>query len=155
MVVYFRGAWCPFCLRQLANYADHYAEFKRLGVEVVALSSESRRKCRRLRTGLKLLFTVLSDVNWDAAKGLGLGVEERWGNPTPATLMVDHGRRIRFLALDQDKKSLFARDMLEYARGLNREGASSLPPPRVEAAVKPGLLFVRAIMNMAVGFVSR
>jgi peroxiredoxin len=155
VVVYFRGAWCPFCLRQLSDYADHYAEFKRLGVEVVALSVESRRKCRRLRAGLKLPFRVLSDVNWDVAKSLGLGVEERFGNPTPATLMVDYERRIRFLVLDQGKKSLFARDLLEYARGLNRAGASSLPPPRVEAAVKPGLLFVRAIVNMAVGFVSR
>ncbi len=155
VVVYFRGAWCPFCLRQLADYADLYAEFKQSGIEVVALSSESRRKCRRLRMGLKLPFTVLSDVNWEAAKGFGLGVEERFGNPTPATLLVDDERRIRFLALDQDKKSLFARDMLEYACGLNRAGASSLPPPRVEAAVKPGLLFVRAIVNMAVGFVSR
>jgi hypothetical protein len=109
----------------------------------------------RLRMGLKLPFTVLSDMNWEAAKGLGLGVEERFGNPTPATLLVDYERRIRFLVLDQGKKSLFARDLLEYARGLNRAGASSLPPPMVEAAVKPGLLFVRAIVNMAVGFVSR
>jgi peroxiredoxin len=45
VVVYFRGAWCPFCLRQLADYADLYAEFKQSGIEVVALSSESRRKC--------------------------------------------------------------------------------------------------------------
>src|SRR5712671_3571377 len=38
VLVYARGAWCPFCLRQLSDYADRYGEFKRSGIEVVALS---------------------------------------------------------------------------------------------------------------------
>src|SRR6266853_6560432 len=37
VLVYARGAWCPFCLRQLSDYADRYGEFKRSGIEVVAL----------------------------------------------------------------------------------------------------------------------
>jgi peroxiredoxin len=154
-VVYFRGAWCPFCLRQLSDYADLYAEFKRSGVEVVAVSCESRRICRRARSGLKLPFPVLSDVNWDAARGLGLEVEKGYNNPTPATFIIDQQRRIRFVALDRSRKSLFARQLLEYARALNRESPSPLPPPQVEAAVKPGLLFFRSFMNMALAFVSR
>src|SRR5262249_4618785 len=72
VLVYARGAHCPFCLRQLSDYADRYSEFKRAGVEVVALSPESQRKSRRLRTGLKLPFTVLSDSKLEAARAFGL-----------------------------------------------------------------------------------
>src|SRR6266852_1741576 len=77
VLVYARGAWCPFCLRQLSDYADRYADFRRSGIEVVALSPESQRKSRRLRTGLKLPFTVLSDSKLEAAKGLGLMGHEK------------------------------------------------------------------------------
>jgi peroxiredoxin len=43
VLVYARGAWCPFCLRQLADYAERYTDFNRSGVEVVALSPETPR----------------------------------------------------------------------------------------------------------------
>ena len=72
VVVYARGASCPFCLRQLSDYAERYADFKRSGVEVVALSPESPRKARRMRTGLKLPFTLLSDSHFVAAHTFGL-----------------------------------------------------------------------------------
>src|SRR5437660_8166679 len=67
VLVYVRGAWCPFCLRQLSDYAERYRDFKQSGVEVVAVSPESPRKSRRLRTQLKLPFTVLYDSRLKAA----------------------------------------------------------------------------------------
>lgn len=92
VLVYARGAHCPFCLRQLSDYADRYSEFKRAGVEVVALSPESQRKSRRLRTGLKLPFTVLSDSKLEAARAFGLIGHEKPGQPTPATIVLDSAR---------------------------------------------------------------
>jgi len=62
VLVYTRGAWCAFCLRQLADYGEQYRTFKQSGIEVVAVSPESPRQSRRLRTGLGLPFTVLSDT---------------------------------------------------------------------------------------------
>lgn len=154
VVVYARGAWCPFCLRQLSDYADRYSEFKRSGVEVVALSPESQRKSRRLRQGLKLPFAVLSDAKFEAAKGLGLPMDQHWGGPTPATIMVDRQRRVRLSTLNQEERSLLARDVLEYARAMEQGNGPAPLPPSIDTP-KPGLLFVRAIMNMALGVVSR
>jgi peroxiredoxin len=153
VVVYYRGAWCPFCLRQLSDYGERYADFKRLGIEIVALSTEGWRKSRRMRSALKLPFTVLSDVSWDGARAFGLEVEKRFNIPATGTFLIDSQNRVRLRALDQSVKSLFARDMLEYARSLSRPNPGV--PPRVEAAVKPGLLFLRAFMNMAIGVVSK
>lgn len=155
VLVYARGAWCPFCLRQLSDYADRYGEFKRSGIEVVALSPESQRKSRRLRTGLKLPFTVLSDSKLEAAKNFGLIGHEKPGAPTPATLVLDSQRGVRLSTLNQMEKCLFAHDMLEYAQALKQGGpTASMPAPQLEKP-KPGWLFARALANMAAGLVSR
>jgi peroxiredoxin len=155
VLVYARGAWCPFCLRQLSDYAERYSDFKRSGIEVVALSPESPRKARRMRTGLKLPFTVLSDGNFEAARVFGLVGHEKPGVPTPATLVLDSQRGVRLSTLNQAQKCLFARDTLEYARALKQvNAAASIPVPRL-GSPKPGILFVRALANLAAGMVSR
>jgi peroxiredoxin len=162
VLVYARGAWCPFCLRQLSDYAERYADFKRSGVEVVALSPESPRKARRMRTGLKLPFTVLSDTHFVAAHTFGLMSHEKPGMPTPATLVLDAERSVRLSTLNQAEKCLFARDVLDYTRArkqLNTSGAvsgttASIPIPEV-GKPKAGVLWGRALANMAVGLISR
>ena len=154
VLVYARGAWCPFCLRQLSDYADRYTDFRRSGIEVIAVSPESPRKARRMRTGLKLPFTVLSDTNLRAAQALGLMGHEKPGVPTPATLVLDSGG-VRLRTFNQAQKCLFASDTLEYARMFKQASAPvSIPVPQV-AAPKPGGLFVRALANAAVGLIGR
>jgi peroxiredoxin Q/BCP len=153
VVVYARGAHCPFCLRQLADYAERYGEFKRAGIEILALSPESQRKSRRLRTGLKLPFTVLSDARFEAAKSFGLMDHERPGLPTPATLVLDNQRRVLLSTLNEGTKSLLARDVLEYGRNLRQGSVTATAPPHVERP-KAGRLFFRGLANMALGLVS-
>jgi peroxiredoxin len=153
VLIYARGAWCPFCLRQLSDYADRYADFKRSGIEVVAMSPESPRKARRMRTGLKLPFTVLSDQNYKAAQAFGLMGHEKPGQPTPATLVLD-SRTVRLRTFNQAAKCLFANDTLEYARIFKQTSVpESIPVPQV-VAPKPGSLFMRALANAAVGLIS-
>jgi peroxiredoxin len=157
VLVYARGAWCPYCLRQLADYAERYSDFKRSGVEVVALSPETPRKGRRMRTGLKLPFAVLSDANFDAARVFGLMDHEKPGMPTPATLVLDSQGGVLLSTLNQAAKSLFAVDILEYTRTLKQADpatAAQIPAPQL-ATPKPGVLFARAIANMAAGLFSR
>jgi peroxiredoxin len=155
VLVYVRGAWCPFCLRQLSDYAERYREFKQSGVEVFAISPESVRKSRRLRTGLKLPFTVLSDAKFEAARNFGLIGHEKPGQPTPATLVLDGNLGVSLSTLNEGAKCLFARDTLEYVRAL-RQGTAphSVPRPEIESP-KPGILFAKALANMAAGFVTR
>jgi peroxiredoxin len=155
VLVYARGAWCPFCLRQLSDYAERYSDFKQSGIEVVAVSPESPRRSRRLRTGLRLPFTVLSDSKLQAAGHFGLIGREKPGEPTAATLVLDSERRVRLSTLNQGEKCLFARDTLEYVRALRQESARrSIPVPKVESP-KPGFLFAKALLNMATGLVIR
>lgn len=162
VLVYARGAWCPFCLRQLSDYAERYSEFKRSGIEVVAISPESPRKARRMRTGLKLPFTVLADTNFTVAHTFGLMGHEKPGVPAPATLVLDSRREVRLSTLNEGARCVFARDALEYGRALKQSteapaqsmAAAPIPAPQMSDP-KPGILFARALANMAVGVFSR
>jgi len=154
VMVYARGAYCSFCLRQLADYAERYGDFKRAGIEVVAVSPESQRKSRRLRTTLKLPFSVLSDARFEAAQSFGLLGHEPSGGPTPATVMLDSQRRVMLSTRNEGTKSLLARDVLDYARTAKPGAPSPVPPPQVQQP-KPGWLFARGLGNLVIGLVSR
>jgi peroxiredoxin len=154
VVVYARGAWCPYCLRQLSDYREHYRGFKESGVEVVAVSPESPRRSRRMRTGLKLPFAVLSDARLEFAKHLGLMGHEKPGEPTPATLVLDR-QGVKLSTLNQREKSLLAQDVLDYVRvSMRTVPAAPVPTPQV-AKPRPGFLFAQALMNIVAGLVIR
>jgi peroxiredoxin len=153
VLVYARGAWCPFCLRQLSDYAERYRDFRQSGIEVVAISPESRRKSRRLRTSLKLPFTVLSDTRYEAANNFGL-IEDRSAGPRPATIMLDGQRRVKLSSSNQGTKCLLAQDALEYARALKRGDGVSVNVPALDKP-RPGRLFALGLMNLAAGLISR
>ncbi len=137
----------------MSDYATLYGDFKRAGLEVVALSPESPRKSRRVRKGLKLPFPILSDPHFEAARGLGLMDHEKPGLPTPATLVLDNQRNILLSTLNDWDKSLAARDVLEYGRSV-RQGEPVTPAPFELERPKAGpLLFLRGAANIALGWV--
>ena len=155
VLVYARGAYCPFCLRQLADYGERYRDFKQAGVEVFAISPESPRRSRRLRQQLGLPFTILSDSNLEVARNLGLMDHEKLGEPTPATLILDGRRGVVMSTLNDWTKCVVARDALAFVRALKQGNDLTLiPAPQVERP-KAGFLFVRGLLNMAAGLVIR
>jgi hypothetical protein len=115
-----------------------------------------------MRTGLKLPFTVLSDTHFVAAHTFGLMGHEKPGMPTPATLVLDAQRSVRLSTLNQAEKCLFAPDVLDYARALKQlntnsaisAAVASIPIPEI-GKPKAGVLWGRALANMAVGLISR
>ncbi len=64
VLVYARGSHCPFCLRQLSDYGERYGEFKQAGVEVFAISPESPRRSRRLRTASNCPLRCCPTRSW-------------------------------------------------------------------------------------------
>jgi len=156
VMVYVRGAYCPFCLRQLADYAERYREFKQSGVEVVAVSPESPRRSRRMRQQLNLPFAVLSDAKLQVANRFGLMGHEKPGQATPATLVLDPRHGVVMSTLNDFTKCVVARDALSFVRAHQDSTApvASMAPPPVENP-KPGFLFLRGLINMAAGLVVR
>ncbi|CAL5866138.1 uncharacterized protein PFLUO_LOCUS345 [Penicillium psychrofluorescens] len=111
LVSFYRGEWCPFCNLELRALQMHLEDFGKRGVTLVAISPELPDQSLSTSEKLSLKFPVLSDVNNELAKQLGIvfaqpepmrtvydkfGVDwnKRYGNnqlevPVPATILVD------------------------------------------------------------------
>jgi peroxiredoxin len=58
VVLFYRGAWCPYCSAQLRSFQRAQETLDGLGVKVVALSVDDEETTRALTEKLKLTFPV-------------------------------------------------------------------------------------------------
>ena len=122
VVVFYRGAWCPYCNLALRAYQQEVLpELENLGAKLVAISPQLPDGS--LSTN-DLDFTVLSDVDNELGRALGItfrlspetkpafdsligdvekinGAQE-WELPYPTVLVVDGDGVIRFIDVHPD-----------------------------------------------------
>ena len=72
VVTFYRGGWCPYCNIELREYQNSLEEIKSLGATLVAITPELPDASLSTSEKNELAFDVLSDVNADYAKSLGL-----------------------------------------------------------------------------------
>jgi peroxiredoxin len=128
VVVFYRGAWCPYCNIALATYqAQLLPELEHRGVNLVAISPQTPDGSLTTRDKNELRFTVLSDPGNALAGQLGLvvtpapdviaaqlqlGLDLTSANadgttaiPMPTTLIVDTRRVVRWVDVHPDYSS--------------------------------------------------
>jgi peroxiredoxin len=92
VVLIYRGAWCPFCGAQLADFVAHKAELAALGVKVVALSVDDEATSAAFAAKHAVPFPVGYGVDVDtvsAATGAFTNDSPRHLQPTAFTLAPD------------------------------------------------------------------
>ena len=73
IVLYFYPAdMTSGCTKQACAYRDHLEEFKSAGVEIVGISGDSVRNHQLFKEAHNLNFTLLADVNGEAARKFGV-----------------------------------------------------------------------------------
>lgn len=72
VVVFYRGAWCPFCNMYLQSLQKDAAAIKEAGGNIVAISVENPDKSSSVAKKNELQFTVLSDPNLETARKFGI-----------------------------------------------------------------------------------
>jgi peroxiredoxin len=124
VLVFYRGAWCPYCNLQLAAYQGALAEIHAAGAELVAVSPQTPDQSLSLAEQRDLAFPVLSDAGNRVANDYGLvftsaeepvatlrelGVELSAFNgddsntlPAPSTFVIGQDGRIRFASVTGD-----------------------------------------------------
>jgi len=76
VVVFYRGAWCPYCNITLRAYQESLApQLDAAGVALIAISPQRPEKLAEARETNQLSFTVLSDPGNQLAGALGLLTE--------------------------------------------------------------------------------
>jgi len=125
VVVFYRGAWCPFCNVALNAYQrEVLPELTARGIGFVAISPQGPDGSTSIAETNSLTFPVLSDAGGALARELGLAfdlaadvreVHEALGNdfsvlnsggewalPKPTVLLVDADRVVRFVDVQAD-----------------------------------------------------
>ncbi|MET8404087.1 peroxiredoxin-like family protein [Streptomyces sp900116325] len=76
VVVFYRGAWCPYCNLTLRTYQAELADaLKQRGAALVAISSQKTDGSLSMQETNELTFTVLSDPGNTLAGRLGILTE--------------------------------------------------------------------------------
>lgn len=112
VIVFYRGAWCPYCNLELKALQDNLSEIQSLGAQLVAISPMTPDNSLSLADKHNLGFPVLSDGGLKVADEFGLvyslplelrgffqkaGIDltqyngdGSWKLPMPATYVTDH-----------------------------------------------------------------
>ena len=77
VLVFYRGAWCPYCNLQLAPSRRALADIRAAGATLVAVSPQTPDQSLTLAEQRELAFPVLSDAGNAVARDYGLVVHAR------------------------------------------------------------------------------
>lgn len=126
VLVFYRGAWCPFCNLHLHTLQQHLPEFRDYGAQLLAITPQRPDKSQLQIKKDKLSFEVLSDLDDSVMQAYqlyykldpelvqvyirhGLDVAEYNGPgrtvlPVPGTFIIDTQGIIRAAHADTDYK---------------------------------------------------
>lgn len=141
VLVFYRGAWCPYCDMQLRAYQETLPEIHALGARMVAVSPQTPDETLSTAEKKALAFPVLSDAGNAVARQFGLvfrvppgleavhrgfGVDLARTNgdpsnelPVPAVFVIGRDGRVAFRHIDADYRSrLEPAELLRQLSGL-------------------------------------
>jgi len=100
LIVVYRGDLCPFARLELQQLSERAADFKKAGLDVVAISLDPAENSRRLAAFLNTNIPLLSDSHETLLGPLGLVQHHRNADPDnaiPALFLIDHGGVVRWI----------------------------------------------------------
>jgi peroxiredoxin len=142
IIVFYRGAWCPYCNLYLRAMQKRMAKFKKYGANLLAISVEPPDKSLAVSQKNKLDFIVLSDPNLAVARKFGIVYEmpkvtndailgvgfdiakynkmEKAELPLSATYVVTDKGEVVFAFLEPNyKKRADPKEIIKVLSGLN------------------------------------
>lgn len=118
VLIFYRGGWCPFCVKQLKQFEADRERIESAGGRIVAVSTESPDYTHETAQKAELGFPVWSDMGAVAARAFGVAwANERYGKPLAkyhgnergeivlgVTYIIDPSGEIRWAFLEDDYK---------------------------------------------------
>lgn len=122
LVIFYRGGWCPYCNKHLAELQKIQAEVKAAGFQILAVSPDTPEKAGETAQKGALGYTLLSDADLAAAKAFKLAFRldegtidkykkykldlsaSDWCLPVPAAFLVGSDGKVLFAHANPDYK---------------------------------------------------
>jgi len=67
-IIFYRGFWCPYCSKHLAEFATRAKELEDKGVKLIAITPEGETGLAKTKDNSKATFTIVSDVDGSIQK---------------------------------------------------------------------------------------
>lgn len=103
MLIFFRGAWCPFCVSHMEDITTVLPELEAKGVEVVAISPDDIANLKTMAGRLNNPYTFLSDPKLVATNAYG--VQKNSKLPHPSVVIVDAAGVVQWFYVGEDYKT--------------------------------------------------
>jgi peroxiredoxin len=139
VVVFYRGAWCPFCDLHLRSIQERLPEIAARGASLVAISPQAPDSSLSLSERLSLGFDLLSDLDQSVStewrlrfelpdalrqvyRDMGMALDEHnadgtWHLPVPATFVLDGAGVVRARHVDPNYRERMPVDDILDALG--------------------------------------
>ncbi len=125
VVLFYRGGWCPYCNRQLAEFKDIEQQLVKLGYQILAISPQSPDELQAQKLKASFAARQLSDDKFAAMGAFGIAyyldaateqkyrehniplqydASERAVLPAPAIFITDTRGRVLFSYVNPDYK---------------------------------------------------
>lgn len=72
VLVFYRGSWCPYCMKNLAQMEKLVPELEALGYRIAAVTQDASEINAKTQAKHKLSFSIFSDPEMAAADAFGL-----------------------------------------------------------------------------------
>ena len=134
ILIFYRGGWCPYCNMQLSDLRLVEPQLRKLGFEIVFLSTDRPEILYSSLKDADIHYTLLSDNRLEAAtafnvayhlddatiemqKKYGVDLDKSTGNslhelPVPSVFIIDTTGIIRFVYSNPDYKIRLGADAL-------------------------------------------
>ncbi|GAB3023533.1 peroxiredoxin-like family protein [Spirosoma pulveris] len=132
VLVFYRGGWCPYCSRQLAELRLLEPDLAKMGYQLIAVSTDSPASLKSTLDKTELTYTLLSDADVTAAKAFGIAfkapvsysstLEKGSGGkniekllPVPAVFLLNQQGVIKFEYINPNFKERMSAKLLKAA----------------------------------------
>lgn len=142
IVIFYRGSWCPYCNRHLAELMQVEKDLIASGYQILAVSPDKPEGLKAAAEKNKLDYTLYSDSKADAAKafglafvvdpqtierykGFGIDLNDASGEdhnilPVPAVYVIDKAGKIRYVYTNPDYRvRLKGEELLKAVKAIN------------------------------------
>lgn len=137
VLVFYRGAWCPYCNRHMGNLQDSLNLILDKGASIITISPETDQSIEKTISKTKASFNIVHDSAYVIMKKygvafkvsestvkkyklFGIDLEESNGNkdnilPVPATIIVNQDGTINYIHFDENyKKRLSIKEIVNH-----------------------------------------
>lgn len=128
VLIFYRGGWCPYCNRHLADIGKAEDEIIKLGLQIVAVSPDALDKLTATAGEDDVKYTLLSDGDGSFAKAMGIaykapekqkkrlldysgGVNSDY-LPVPSVFILNTKGEIVFEYVNPDYKTRMSKELL-------------------------------------------